>query len=135
MSVNPRLARDPIEEEPSQLLTAIRGYEKEPLVSLKEACESLRTILDDPDHYVHIAITNSQKPVDHLTPDESASIHLYTIEWNVSDQSLYAILNRTLRKPERNLLKPWFKYLRLLITALLRLPYVCYHDLIVFNFD
>lgn len=122
MTINPRLARDTISEEPRKILTAIRGYEREPLVSLEEACQPLQKIVDDIDEYVFIAKSNCRKPADNLTQDESASIHLYTMEWSISEDSLYAMLNRTLRKPERTLLKPWFKYLKLFITALLKLP-------------
>ncbi len=120
--VNPRLAFAPIAQEPKQLLKAIKGYEKEPLLSLEEACEPLHKILDELDENIVIAKKNCKRPADGLSQDESASIHLYTMEWEDSDDSLYAVLNRTLRTPERQMIKPWFKYLKLFLTALFKLP-------------
>jgi hypothetical protein len=122
MATNPRLAHPMIADEPKQLLQAIKGYEGEPLVSLERACEPLHEIIDELDRNIFIAKKNSEQPADGLTQDESASIHLYTMEWVVSRDSLYAVLDRTLRKPERQLLKPWFKYLKLFLTALFKLP-------------
>ena len=103
--VNPRLAFAPIAQEPKQLLKAIKGYEKEPLLSLEEACEPLHKILDELDENIVIAKKNCKRPADGLSQDESASIHLYTMEWEESDDSLYAVLNRTLRTPERQMIK------------------------------
>ncbi|CAF3982810.1 unnamed protein product, partial [Adineta steineri] len=65
---------------------------------------------------------NSTEPEDELSQDESASIHLYTMEWKVHDNSLYAMLNRTLRLADRRKLQPWFRYLKLFLTAFFRLP-------------
>lgn len=122
--VNRRLASPPISQEPKQFLKAIRGYEKEPSLPLELACEPLRTLFDETelDEHIQIAKLNCKNPADGLTQDESASIHLYTMEWNESSESLYAILNRTLRTPERNLLRPWFRYLKVFLTALFKLP-------------
>lgn len=124
MAINPRLAFPAIAEEPQQLLKAIKGYEKEPLLCLEQACEPLFKILDELHDNIRIAIENSRNPPDGLSQDESASIHLYTMEWEDSNDSLYAVLNRTLRTPERQMLRPWFRYLKLFLTALFKLPYV-----------
>jgi hypothetical protein len=63
-----------------------------------------------------------ENPPDNLSPDESAAIMLYTTEWEPNSDSLYFILNSTLRTEDRVKLKPWFRYLKLLLTALGRLP-------------
>ncbi|CAF3840068.1 unnamed protein product, partial [Rotaria sp. Silwood1] len=65
---------------------------------------------------------NSTEPEDGLNSDESATIHLYTIEWDVHEDSLYMVLNRTLRLADRIKLQPWFKYLKLFLTAFYKLP-------------
>jgi hypothetical protein len=65
---------------------------------------------------------NCEKPEDDLTPDESGSIMLYTLEWEPPELSFYRILNRTLRSENRQELRPWFLYLRLIIYALVKLP-------------
>ena len=119
---NPRLRAD-IRDEPKQMLLPISGYEDEPLVSLEEACKPLEKILDkDLAQNLMIATMNSMEPADGLTPNESASIHLYTMEWKVAENSLYAVLNRTLRLADRRKLGPWFKFLKLFLTAFFKLP-------------
>jgi hypothetical protein len=48
------------------------------------------------------------------------------MEWDAGDveprDSLYAHLNRTLKQIDRAKLRPWFRYLKLLLTALAKLP-------------
>ncbi|CAF1534511.1 unnamed protein product, partial [Adineta steineri] len=110
------------DKEPNKMLLPIEGYENYPLVSLEEAVEPLKLLLHDLDVMVMISKRNSRKPKDGLTVDESAAIHLYTLQWNESQDSLYFLLNRTLRSARRNDLKPWFSYLKLFLTALQKLP-------------
>ncbi|CAM4973563.1 unnamed protein product [Rotaria socialis] len=109
-------------EEPSKLLIPIEGYEKKDLVSLKEAIEPIKNLLHNTDRMVDIALQNSNEPPDGITTDESAAIHIYTIQWPDTHDSLYKLLNRALRDERRNELKPWFSYLKLILTALYKLP-------------
>jgi hypothetical protein len=95
-----------------------------PLVSLEEAIKPLISILPDIRRKVHTAKLRSKNPADGLTPDESAAIVLYTMEWEPQDQCLYFALNARLRAADRNMLKPWFLYLKLILTGLSRLPSV-----------
>ncbi|CAF3670191.1 unnamed protein product [Rotaria sp. Silwood1] len=44
------------------------------------------------------------------------------MEWNDGHRSLYSILNETLRVADREQLRPWFKYLKLILTALVKIP-------------
>ncbi|CAF3441629.1 unnamed protein product [Rotaria sp. Silwood1] len=118
---NPRFLTN-IQDEPSNMLQPIAGYEREPLLCLEEACESLYSLINDLPQYIWISKHNCQNPEDGLTKDESASIHLYTMEWPDSQQSLYSKLNKTLRSINRQELKPWFRYLKLFLTALFKLP-------------
>jgi len=120
--VNPRLLVD-IRHEPKQILEPISGYEKEPLLSLEEACQSLENILGlELKLYINVAKLNSKEPKDGLTQDESASIYLYTMEWNEPDKSLYVVLNQALCAVDRSKLQPWLKYLKLFFTAFFKLP-------------
>ena len=111
-------------EEPNQLLLPIKGYAKEPLLSLDDAVQPIHELLDDLDRMVYTAKWNSKKPADGLTLDESAAIHLYTMQWEEPHVSLYTTLNRILRSERREPLKPWFRYLKLILTALFKLPSV-----------
>eukprot|EP00729_Bicosta_minor_P020448 gene20448-biopygen18272 len=56
--------------------------------------------------------------LDGLTRDEAASINIYTQE----TPNIYRKLNSMLRDGDRDPLKPWFPFLKLLLTALHKLP-------------
>ena len=107
---------------PKRMLAPIEGYEKSPLVTLEEAVKPLVSIVPRVERNVLIVKNNCQEPADGLTPDESASIMLYTYESMPHEDSLYVKLNATLRSEVRKNLVPWFLYLRLILTALARLP-------------
>jgi hypothetical protein len=112
-----------IRDEPKKMLQPISGYEKVTVKSLDDACEPIKDLFDQKlKQNITIAKMNSTAPEDGLSPDESASIHLYTMEWDVHDNSLYMVLNRTLRLADRAKLLPWFKYLKLFLTAFFKLP-------------
>lgn len=122
IEANPRLKAS-VRGEPKQMLQPISGYESEPLLPLEEACKPLENIIDEElQQNIMIAKMNSEEPDNGLSQDESASIHLYTMEWKVHENSLYAVLNRTLRLVDRRKLQPWFKYLKLFLTAFFKLP-------------
>ncbi|CAF1491292.1 unnamed protein product [Adineta ricciae] len=71
---------------------------------------------------VEVAKRNCRNPANELTQDGSDAIHLYTMQWSPSDQSLYYILNKNLRSKHRSTLKSWFSFLKLFFTALYKLP-------------
>lgn len=104
-------------------LFSIIGYAQEPLLSLTEACEPLIPIIDNISDYVSFAVTNTpNEPAHGLTRDQSASIRLYTMEWANRHDSLYFILNKTLQSKNQEDLRPWHKYFKLFLTALVRIP-------------
>jgi len=108
--------------EPCTMLTPIKGFSNYPLVSLEEAVEPIILIVHDVKTKAFIAKEGSKNPSDDLSSDESASIALYTMEWEPYTSSLYYILNSTMRSEDREKLKPWFLYLKLILTALSHLP-------------
>ena len=123
--INPRYLAN-IGDEPKRILQPITGYAREPLLPVEEACKPLESIIPQLSTYVWIAKENSKTPQDGLTQDESAAIHLYTMEWDETldgkNASLYAQLNRTLRLADRTKLRPWFRYLKLFLTGLAKIP-------------
>ncbi|CAF1370341.1 unnamed protein product [Adineta steineri] len=120
--INHRLLES-IRDEPKRMLVPISGYEKETVKSLEDACEPIKDLFDQQlKEFITVAKINSLDPKDKLTQDESASIHLYTMEWAKHDNSLYKKLNQTLRLVDRSKLTPWFKYLKLFLTAFFKLP-------------
>lgn len=110
-------AKDPSEHDP------IVVYIQEPLLSLAEAYTPLIDIVHNIFMYVSIALERtSDKPADGLTRSESAAIRLYTMEWDHEHESLYSLLNVTHRKSNSSHLRPWHKYLKLLLTAIVKIP-------------
>ncbi|CAM4970481.1 unnamed protein product [Rotaria socialis] len=106
-------------------LGPIVGYAAEPLLPLFEACAPLTNVLYNLSFYVQMALNETPEvPPDGLTIDESAAIRLYTIEWDEPHQSLYSTLNYTLHNCPCVDLRPYFKYLKLFLTALVKLPCV-----------
>jgi hypothetical protein len=111
-----------ITSESGKFLPPIQGFENQPLVSLEKAVEPLVDVVPQVNQMVYIVKGNCQKPKDNLSPDESASIMLYSMEWIPREKSFYIILNSKLRSENRQDLKAWFLYLRLFIFALSKLP-------------
>lgn len=99
-----------------------KAYEKMPIVPLEIAVEPLMTFLPSIQTYVYIVKKKCQNPADNLTIDQSASIMLCTMRWQPYNQCLSFVLNKILQTNEREKLKPWFLYLKLLFTALFHLP-------------
>ncbi|CAF1672958.1 unnamed protein product, partial [Adineta ricciae] len=91
------------------------------LVSLDEALKSIEPQIDDLSRYIKMAKRYCKYPSEHgLTREESASLYIYTMEWD--ETSLYRVLNRALRDANREIVKVWFPYLKLLDSALEKLP-------------
>jgi hypothetical protein len=110
-------------DEWQQMLPPLKGFEHMPLVTLEEATKPLIEQVPDIEHMVDNVRRSQGKPKHGLTVEESASIVLYSMQWTAVDTSFYSILNSTLRSPARQQrLPPWFLYLKLLITALAKLP-------------
>jgi hypothetical protein len=114
-------------EEHLLTLSPIYGYEQMPLVTLEEAIQPLLSLVPDIKQKLDIVKENCQEIKDGLTINESASIMLYSMQWQPKEQSLNLILNRTLRDENRDKLKPWFLYLKLFMKSLSKLPSIhCY---------
>jgi hypothetical protein len=106
-------------------LGPVIGYAEEPLLPLAEACAPLTDILHDLSSYVQMALDETPpEPPDGLTIDESAAIRLYTIEWTAPHRSLYSMLNYILKKADREELRPYHRYMKLFLTAVVKLPCV-----------
>ncbi|CAF3026792.1 unnamed protein product [Rotaria sp. Silwood2] len=105
------------------MLCPFIGYAQEPVLPLIDACIPLQLIIPDILKYASMAIQRiPDNPPDELTRDESAAVHLYTMEWNDTSGSLYFHLNNALRKGDREELQPWLRYLKLFLTALVKIP-------------
>ncbi len=115
---------DICDEPVDRLLLPIRGYEDQPLLPLNETIKPISQLFKRIEDYVFIALHNCQNSTDDLNQQESASIHLYTMEFS-DGPSLYQVLNQSLRAENRQELKPWFSFLKLFLTALYKLPSQC----------
>lgn len=99
-------------------LADITGVMSKPLVDLKKACKPLSL-----ERAAEASTSKAEKMKrGKLTKDEAAAIHLYTTNF------LYKKLNEALRDKDRTKVTQYFLYLRLLITALRKLP-ICKKDL------
>ncbi|CAF0913408.1 unnamed protein product [Adineta ricciae] len=107
---------------PNRFLSSIEAYETVPIVSLERAIESLVPIVPHIEQRTLVAKTKCQNPAEHLSIDESAAICLYSMEWTPYQQSIYFLLNAALREREHEQMKPWILFMKLLLTALNRLP-------------
>ena len=95
-----------------------------PLVSLEDAVQPLIPYVPDVRRMAYIAkIKCQESPANAMSIDESAAIMLYSMEWDPQDECLYYALNVAMRTENRNVLKPWFLYLKLILTALTQLPW------------
>ncbi len=112
---------DLFDEPVDRLLTPIKGYEDQPLLPLTETIKPISSFFHEIKDYTFVALHNSQNPADGLDQHESASIHLYTMQFH-GGPSLYSSLNQSLRAENREELKPWFAFLKLFLTALHKLP-------------
>jgi hypothetical protein len=111
-----------VSKEPHKTLSPIEGYEKVPLVSLKDAVAAIKPPIHDFERMVWIAERDSKQSSDGLTSDESAAIRLYTMQsFNKEHESFYTVFNRKLRDEKRNELKSWYLYMKLFFTALHKL--------------
>ena len=89
--------------EPTGTYVPITGYANEPTVSLENAVEPLVSFLPTISHNAARAKRKCKNPPrDGLTLDESASIMLYSMEWDPHNQCLYIVLNETLRSGDRS---------------------------------
>jgi hypothetical protein len=105
------------------MLTPIQGYEKKPLVSLEHAVKRIVEYVPDVMRMAYVAkMKCNNPPADSLSLDESASIMLYSMNWEPQEECLYHVLNATLRAENRRKLVPWFLFLKLIMTAFAHLP-------------
>ena len=116
-AMHARLGEEPIDDG---ILGPIAGVGQAELLSIAEAAE--RTGIADVDMHAFMAaeFAASLRAADQLgelTVDEAAAITLYTMECE-----LYRTLNRLLRARDRQQLRPFFSYLRLLLQARAKLP-------------
>jgi hypothetical protein len=112
-----------VKYETNEFLLPIDGYQKVDLLPLEDTMKSIEKYIDpDIQEKVYIAKKRCKNPKDGLTQDESASIQIYTMESTNHKESLYYNLNKALRKEDRQQLIPYFAYLKLILTALWKLP-------------
>ncbi|CAF1118006.1 unnamed protein product [Adineta ricciae] len=81
---------DIVDEPVHNLLAPIKGYQDKPLVSLSDAIDPVAGFFNEIEDNALVALHNCQNPADGLTQQESASIHLYTMEFD-GGPSLYRL--------------------------------------------
>jgi len=112
--------------EPSTILNPIVGLLDIPLPSFDEATTCLESIVPAIHTFVFTSTMfannlDENKKTD-LSDDTISAINLYTRESVPRESSIYFVLNKALRDKDRNALKPFFPYLRLLLHSMCKLP-------------
>ncbi|CAF0822122.1 unnamed protein product [Adineta steineri] len=103
-------------------LAACDDYINYKLLSLEESMKDLENIFEEINRFITLAKIYCSYPNEHnLTKDESAAIYIYMMEIS-NDSSIYRILNETLHLEDRSKVFPWFGYLKLLHSAISKLP-------------
>lgn len=109
-------------KEPLTSLSPIRLFTSDNICSLEKALEPLVPLFPNLLTFAQTAKDKCSSPADGLTTDESASIMLYSMDWQPMDECLHYMLNAALRSTDRRTLTPWLPYLTLLFNSLSRLP-------------
>ncbi|CAF5159004.1 unnamed protein product, partial [Rotaria magnacalcarata] len=110
-----------VDQNVSQLLEINRmpigEYLNCPLCTLEESVISIVSSIPTLRTIVCQAKTFCNKTSKLLTADESGAIYLYTMP-----TVFYKQLNQALREQNREALKPWFSFIRLIMSGLEKLP-------------
>jgi hypothetical protein len=96
---------------------SILDYEHLPLLTLEEAVEKIVPPIPHVMDYVATAKKKHNWHSTLLTRDESAAIYLYTMS-----TPFVTSFNQTLRSDNRRVPNSWFSFLKLIVTALKKLP-------------
>ncbi|CAF1261042.1 unnamed protein product [Rotaria magnacalcarata] len=115
--------------ETGDKLSPMKDYQQLAQPSLEEAIACVqqhKTFKIDADIQNKVSLAKKERSnedgANDLTTDESAAIQLYTMESKTEQESLFYILNSTLRLADRNELKPFLLYVKLLLGALEKIP-------------
>lgn len=117
--------------ETGDKLTLFTGYQQLEPPTLEEAIAYLqqhqKIFKIDTQIQSKVSLAKSERSkekndINNLTVDERAAIQLYTMESDIENESLFYIVNSTLRLADRSALKPIMLYLKLFIGALEKLP-------------
>jgi uracil DNA glycosylase len=99
-------------------LPAITGVFDTPLMDFREAVAPAAKLLSGLDWHVEQSHRfGTDRAADELSADEVAALYLYTCE-----SAFYRQINASLRSPDRTRIVPYLPYLRLLFSAVSRLP-------------
>lgn len=103
------------------VLPAITGVFDTPLMDFREAVGPVASLLAGIDRHVvrshEFGKTRADETAGELSADAIAALHLYTCE-----SAFYREINAALRSPDRDRVVPYLPYLRLLFSAVSRLP-------------
>lgn len=112
-----------VKDEGKVELPAIFGIMETPLVSIRDAIASVTSLIQGIEYYGTRSVEFARRKISSagshssiLTEDEIAALYLYTCE-----SAFYRQMNAALRDPDRGKVKPYYRYLRLLLSALSKL--------------
>ncbi|CAF3652467.1 unnamed protein product [Rotaria sp. Silwood1] len=112
-----RFVNDDVSELQEANHSPIYGYQHLSVMTLEQAVEKLVPSVSNLIDYVAQAKQYCNRNSSLITWDESAAIYLYSMQTD-----FFSMLNKALRNGKRHVLKPWFAFLKLFLTALEKLP-------------
>ena len=112
-----RFINNVLPESQDKKYNPIIDYDESPAQSLEGTVKNLIPLVPGVLGYVSSANANCKRDSNLLTQDESAAIYLYTMS-----TPFVSSLNMALRSDNRRVREPWFAFLKLLNTALIKLP-------------
>ena len=123
MATPSRITRftDVCAEPVAQHRVPIKGYEDARTAPLEDTLKPVSHLFNRIEDEIWTAKENCKQPKEGLSQDESAAIHLYTMQFQ-GGETFFEVLNRKLRAEDRQDLRQWFMYLKLFLTALCKLP-------------
>jgi hypothetical protein len=92
------------------------------ILSLIDAVKSIQQLINNLSTKVSYSLASCENPKEGLSQQESAALHLYSLQWPKGQHSLYSMFNRALRDEDRTKLVPFQNYYNLFMSALKKLP-------------
>ena len=99
-----------------------QSSEGEPIQTLLDTIKPCEHLVEDLRTKAQEAFSICKKPKDDPSPDQSAALYLYSMQWPKGKDSFYFLFNRALRNEDRTKLMPYHSYFKLFMSALNKLP-------------
>lgn len=98
------------------------GYQNVPVFTIDKAAVSLKPSIENIDQLIWMVKQNCEEPPSNMSQSEAAAIMLLTTTWPEKETCFATILNKTLATEDPQHILPWLPYIKLVFTALAKVP-------------